>query len=78
MKGLYTYRGVEPLLCNDREMAECTRDVSGRGLGKHVPTATDLNATIAELCGPCRDVTRKKQDSQLSVQFCAGVCEERT
>jgi hypothetical protein len=47
-------------------MAACTRDVCGRQLGKHVPAATDLNIRIAELCGPCRDVIRKREDSQFS------------
>jgi hypothetical protein len=55
---------VEPLLCNDREMGGCTRAVSEQRLGKHVPAATDTNATIGELCficGTCRDVRSKGQ-----------------
>jgi hypothetical protein len=39
-----------------------TREVSGQRLGKHVPAATDTNATIEEpcfLCGPCRGVIIK-------------------
>jgi hypothetical protein len=31
--------GVEPLLCNDREMSGYTRAVSAQPLGKHVPVA---------------------------------------
>jgi hypothetical protein len=31
--------GVEPLLCNDREMGGYTRAVSGQQLDKHVPVA---------------------------------------
>jgi hypothetical protein len=73
VKGLYC--GVEPLLCHDREMGGYTRDVSGQQLGKHVPAATDANATIEGLCGPCRDVITKGQDRQSSVQFWTGVCE---
>jgi hypothetical protein len=41
-----------------------TRVVSGQRLGKHVPSATDTNATIKELyflCGPCRGVISKGQ-----------------
>jgi hypothetical protein len=55
---------AEPLLCNDREMGGYTRALSGQRLGKHVPEATDTNATIEEpcfLCGPCRDVKSKGQ-----------------
>jgi hypothetical protein len=39
---------VEPLLCNDREMDGYTRAVSGQRLGKHVPAATDTNATMVQ------------------------------
>jgi hypothetical protein len=52
------------LLCNDSEMDEYTGTVSGQRLGKHVPEATDTNATIEELCflcGPFRDVISKGQ-----------------
>jgi hypothetical protein len=53
------------LLCNDREMDDYTRAVSGQGLGKYVPAALDTSATIEDLCflcGPCRDVISKGQD----------------
>jgi hypothetical protein len=42
-----------------------TKAVSGQRLGKHIPAATDTNATIEELCficGPCRDIISKEQD----------------
>jgi hypothetical protein len=58
---------IEPLLCNDGEMAEYTRDVSGQGLGKHVPAATETSVTIeylCSLCGPCRDI---KQGTSLDL-----------
>jgi hypothetical protein len=55
---------VKPLLSNDREMGAYTRAVSGQRLDKHVPTATDTNATIpvedlSFLCDPCRDVNKQ-------------------
>jgi hypothetical protein len=40
---------VEPLLCDEREMVEDTRDVSRQRLGKHVPTATNRRATMEVL-----------------------------
>jgi hypothetical protein len=54
---------VEPLLCNDREMGGYTSAVSGQRLSKHVPAATDMNATIELyfLLGPYRDVISKEQ-----------------
>jgi hypothetical protein len=39
---------MEPLLCNDREMDGYTRAISEQGLGKHVPTTTDTNATMVQ------------------------------
>jgi hypothetical protein len=56
-------------------MGGYSRDVSAQRLGKHVPAARDANATIEELCRPCRDVISKGKDSQLAVRFCTGVCE---
>jgi hypothetical protein len=49
---------VQPLLSNGRELGEITT-VSRQLLGKHVPAATDTNATIEErcfLCGQCQEV----------------------
>jgi hypothetical protein len=46
------------------KMGGYTRAISGQRLGKHIPTTTDVNATIEELCflcGPCRDVISKGQ-----------------
>jgi hypothetical protein len=37
------------LLCDDREMDEYTTDVSRQRLGKHIPAATNLYATIEVL-----------------------------
>jgi hypothetical protein len=39
---------VEPLLCNKCEVGVYTRAVSGQRLGKHVPAATDTNATAVQ------------------------------
>jgi hypothetical protein len=61
------------LLLYDCEMGRYSRVVSGQQLSKHVPAATDMNATIEELCflcGLCQDVIRKGQ-GQFS-QFCMG------
>jgi hypothetical protein len=80
-----------PLLCNARNIHarnkrrtvfSLIRDeaVSGQRFCKHVPVATDRNATIEErcfLCGPCRDVISKEK-SCLILQFCEGGCEEKT
>jgi hypothetical protein len=55
---------VEPLLCNNHDVGGYSRAVSWQRLGKHVPAATDTNATIEQLCflcGPCRDVISKGQ-----------------
>jgi hypothetical protein len=44
-------------------MSGYARVVSGQRLGKHVPAATDTNATIEELCfvcGPCRNIITDK------------------
>jgi hypothetical protein len=60
-------------------MGGYTSTVSGQRLGKHVPAATDMNATIEELCflwGQCRDFISKRQ-GQFN-QLCTVVCEERT
>jgi hypothetical protein len=43
------FEPVESLLCNDREMGEYTRAVSGQRLGKHIPAATNRRATIETL-----------------------------
>jgi hypothetical protein len=42
---------VEPLLCNDREISEYTRPISGQRVGKHVPIARQqiLNNATAGL-----------------------------
>jgi hypothetical protein len=40
---------VEPLLCDDREIGEYTRDVSMQRLSKHVPAATNLRAAMQVL-----------------------------
>jgi hypothetical protein len=37
---------VEPLLCNDHEISKYTGAISRQCLGKHVPAATDTNATV--------------------------------
>jgi hypothetical protein len=39
---------VELLLCNDLEIRKCTRTISRQRLGKHVPAATDTNATMVQ------------------------------
>jgi hypothetical protein len=40
---------VEPLLCNDCEISKYTRVVAKERLGRHVPAATDMHATVEEL-----------------------------
>jgi hypothetical protein len=57
-----------PLLAKGSE----TTFVSRQGLGKHVPTATDTNATEKRcfLRGPCLGVIRKTAEV-----FCMGVYE---
>jgi hypothetical protein len=42
-------QGIELLLCNNCKMDRYTRAVSGQWLSKHVPTATNTNATIEKL-----------------------------
>jgi hypothetical protein len=49
---------VEPLLCDDREVGEYTRAVSGQRLGKHVPAATNRRATTG-----CFYVVRAEEDN---------------
>jgi hypothetical protein len=39
---------VEPLLRNDREISKYTRAISRQRLCKHVPAATDTNATMVQ------------------------------
>jgi hypothetical protein len=39
---------VELLLCNNCEISKYTRTVSRQQLGKHVPVATDTNATVVQ------------------------------
>jgi hypothetical protein len=45
MRGLVRSYVALAILCNDREISKYTRAVSGQRLGKHVPAATDTNAT---------------------------------
>jgi hypothetical protein len=40
---------VEPLLYNDHKMGGYTRPISVQQLGKHVPRATNLRATMVVL-----------------------------
>jgi hypothetical protein len=74
---------MDPLLCNDREMGVYTRAFSGQQFCKHVPVARQQilnNATIE------RNNRRAVFSmwsvpgcyKQVLVQFCAGVCEDRT
>jgi hypothetical protein len=51
-------------------MGGYTNADSGQRLGKHIPAATDTNATVEELCfqlSPCRDIS--KGQGQLIVNF---------
>jgi hypothetical protein len=41
-------QSVEPLICNDCEINKYTITVSRQQLGKHVPAATDTNATMLQ------------------------------
>jgi hypothetical protein len=38
----------EPLLCNNHKIHRYTRAVSRQQLGKHIPTAADMNATMVQ------------------------------
>jgi hypothetical protein len=52
-----------------------TAAVSGQNLRKHVPGATDTNATTEEqcfLCEPCRKVTIRTDGAISSVGLCTG------
>jgi hypothetical protein len=54
------------------------RTVSGQRLSKHVPAASDMNATLEELCflcGPCRDVISKGQGWSL-VLYGSLLCKD--
>jgi hypothetical protein len=58
-----------------------TQHISGQRLGKHIPTATYMNATIEEwcfLCGLCQEVIIRTVGGMSSVEFCMGGCEDRT
>jgi hypothetical protein len=63
-------------------MGVCTRAVSGQWLGKHVPVATDTNATIEVLLETgCLYMVRAEELSWKELgrpnQFCTGGYEER-
>jgi hypothetical protein len=58
-----------------------TQPISRQRVGKHVPAATDTNATIEErcfLCRPCRGVIARTVGAMSLVEFCKGVCEDGT
>jgi hypothetical protein len=70
---------VDLLLGHDREMDGYTRAVSGQRLGKHIPAAAGMNATIEALFSMWPVPICYKQGARLELsQFCTGVCEERT
>jgi hypothetical protein len=53
--------------------------VSGQQLGKYIPAATDMNATIEERCflgGLYREVITRAAGAMSSIEFCTGGCED--
>jgi hypothetical protein len=74
---------MDPLLCNDREMDGYTRAVSGQRLGKHVAVGRQqiLNNPTVERNNRRAVFSMWSVpgcNKQVLVQFCTGVCEDRT
>jgi hypothetical protein len=56
---------VEPLLCSDRKMRKCTRNVSRKPLGKQVPKASNQRSTMKVLL-----------ETEVSIRSVPRSCEE--
>jgi hypothetical protein len=80
---------VQPFICNRRINNGVMQPISRQRIGKHVPTATNTNTTIALLLETVFSTpsvqSRYKEDNwsdpvscQLRVEFCKGDCEDRT